>query len=449
MTYNTINEVQYQEDKKLFLDGLLAAISHLFYGRELPASMDELVALPGQEDKTGIIERILDAIPKLVDEGLWDVNACDLGADAELFLRGCAELLETVFFRENTANMHGDFSDEFLHIIKIAHARARLDFDLADSSIEEIALLAGMNERSVRNALYADGAEKLVADNTGHVATEEAVRWLSQRRNFKATRFYNSRVDSQDFSELDSSNDLLGFIVWQAKRLDITPAIFAEVTEGEWSEKEATMFLDTERGFLRDGIFLLDSPGILMNLARLLKWNPSWFVKTAMDIKAKEDAEDFLYQQRAKIEDTLNTLGLSKDFSDQPEMVDPSTLATAGSIRALIGNTPGIRRHPKDKGGNAKIDAYVAENGRAIAHEYNLKQQSLWVEAKNLNDQSFSLKPTIHPANRHSGLGKYPELAQPRRLLKFRPETVAEANEILEAVMNAAPVDNTIAQKGK
>lgn len=63
-------------------------------------------------------------------------------------------------------------------------AMARFALDSGETvSIEQIALLANMNERSVRNALRAEGDGRLESPNGEDVSHEEALRWLRSRRS--------------------------------------------------------------------------------------------------------------------------------------------------------------------------------------------------------------------------------------------------------------------------
>ena len=76
-------------------------------------------------------------------------------------------------------------------------ARARLDLDMGESlTISDIAALAGMQEKSVRNALTATGDGQLnlhicpdYASHLEFVDNDEARRWLSLRRGFVPTNF--------------------------------------------------------------------------------------------------------------------------------------------------------------------------------------------------------------------------------------------------------------------
>jgi len=183
----------------------------------------------------------------------------------------------------------------------------------------------------------------------------------------------------------------------------------------------------------------IDHPEILLEIAELLQLNPSWFVKTTMDLYAEEVIEELREEQQAEINTAMESLGLDKNFSSQPEKTVLLEYTTADNIRALIGNTAGIWNHPKYSGHNSKIDCYIAENGRAIAHEHNLKRQSLWVQSNELQYKHLDIKCTEHPSHIHGGLGKYPELNQPN-LVRFYPKNIGQVKQILDAVIDAEPV---------
>lgn len=72
-------------------------------------------------------------------------------------------------------------------VYKIAKARLNLDSGEA-LTLDEIALLADMAEKSVRNALLATAEGHLVA-HKDRVENGEARRWLLLRRSFRPTRF--------------------------------------------------------------------------------------------------------------------------------------------------------------------------------------------------------------------------------------------------------------------
>lgn len=93
---------------------------------------------------------------------------------------------------DDISDMHGphDCGRALAAIVALAAARFNLDHTRF-VSLEDIALLGDMQERSVRNALHAEGESLLVAtrDDKGELVVEksEALRWLQTRRGFKQT----------------------------------------------------------------------------------------------------------------------------------------------------------------------------------------------------------------------------------------------------------------------
>ncbi|MEY2892240.1 MAG: hypothetical protein RJA98_2148 [Pseudomonadota bacterium] len=78
-------------------------------------------------------------------------------------------------------------------------ARASLDTG-CDMTLQEIALLADMNERSVRNATTIEGTARLEVRADGRVVHAEALGWLAGRRGFKPT---DQRVMTPDLLPSD------------------------------------------------------------------------------------------------------------------------------------------------------------------------------------------------------------------------------------------------------
>lgn len=87
---------------------------------------------------------------------------------------------------------HGthDYGVAFGQAVERAMARYQLDYE-RHLTLQQIALLADVSERSVRNAIHAAGESMLVAtrDEAGELVVEkvEALRWLRGRRNFNET----------------------------------------------------------------------------------------------------------------------------------------------------------------------------------------------------------------------------------------------------------------------
>jgi len=85
---------------------------------------------------------------------------------------------------------HGHLKDMVMRV----EARMTLD-DHHPLEISELALLANMSERSVRNAVTAEGASRLVVDSNGRVNASDAVQWLQGRRGFVATTVERDDTD--------------------------------------------------------------------------------------------------------------------------------------------------------------------------------------------------------------------------------------------------------------
>lgn len=88
-------------------------------------------------------------------------------------------------------------------------ARSALDSGAA-MGVEELALLAGMNERSVRNAMGSGG--DLKAGSDGRVDNEEARRWLQGRRGFTPTQQRRFPQDKLEQPEALDAEEIPPFV---------------------------------------------------------------------------------------------------------------------------------------------------------------------------------------------------------------------------------------------
>lgn len=121
-----------------------------------------------------------------------------------------------------------------------AMSRARLALDMGEAlSMADLALLAEMEERSVRNALTATGSGKLATHvaptGTEWIDNDEARRWLSLRRGFKPTVFPSTSftLDAHPHA-LNSLYELGTYIFHRWTALDKTPE--AVLKELGWSQ---------------------------------------------------------------------------------------------------------------------------------------------------------------------------------------------------------------------
>ncbi len=90
-------------------------------------------------------------------------------------------------------------------------ANARWTFDNGDYlSVKELALLAGVDERTIRNSASSKEDNKLITKKSGGstvIENKEALRWLNTRPDFKPTQFISdTTLDSPRYFE-----DAIGF----------------------------------------------------------------------------------------------------------------------------------------------------------------------------------------------------------------------------------------------
>lgn len=98
------------------------------------------------------------------------------------------------YFEEFMGVIASDQSLEHLaHMVHLAEARANLD-EGHSLTVNELSLLADMNERSVQNATSAAGESRLMVDERGVATNAEARRWLAKRRGFKPTQIRELRA---------------------------------------------------------------------------------------------------------------------------------------------------------------------------------------------------------------------------------------------------------------
>jgi hypothetical protein len=110
-------------------------------------------------------------------------------------------------------------------LIELVEARACLEGG-QDRDVPQVALLAEMSERSVRNALSLDGpaglrskrADARDGEKRTLIENQEAKRWLAGRRGFRPTK--RSWVSETSPSELPSPSSPREFIGLIRQRID-------------------------------------------------------------------------------------------------------------------------------------------------------------------------------------------------------------------------------------
>jgi hypothetical protein len=151
---------------------------------------------PNVDVKSTAIGRMLPVWVRYAYEGVvsagYGDTAMDMHAGGSLeHLRDMLHLLraDDPYFQLCLDAAQSDLSEEvefggLEELSERVTARHNLDSGV-DLTAEQLALLANMSERSVRNAMLAGG--DLKASANGYVANTEASRWLQGRRGFVAT----------------------------------------------------------------------------------------------------------------------------------------------------------------------------------------------------------------------------------------------------------------------
>lgn len=89
-------------------------------------------------------------------------------------------------FMEGWSKQHQNSKYDFLY--QLAYSRFQLDED-GDLDIKNLALLAGVDERTIRNAASAGTFEIKKSGSSTFISNAEARRWLNNRPDFKPTQY--------------------------------------------------------------------------------------------------------------------------------------------------------------------------------------------------------------------------------------------------------------------
>ena len=144
-------------------------------------------------------------------------------------------------FEDSVVGIDAANSNALKRMVELALARFNLDHS-STVSLQNIAVLSGLNERSVRNAMYADGNSMLAAvrnsDGELVVNSQEALNWLKGRRNFKETVQIGTK---RQLPSALAANEIMPFLnaqfneFYQVSNLEIPgrPDLFPKQSEVE------------------------------------------------------------------------------------------------------------------------------------------------------------------------------------------------------------------------
>jgi len=169
----------------------------------------------------------------------------------------------------------------------LKRVQARLSLDSGQPvSVEELAALAEMSDRSVRNALSAEGGARLQADDSGRVSNEEALRWLAGRRNFKPTQRRVMPDQLATMTDMLFAAEIPRFVETRLHQLSATwgdyHAQFHGVPNPLAHEAARRSGLVPARIEAAVTLPLTIKPEECLPLARVLEVEPAWFTYQVM-----------------------------------------------------------------------------------------------------------------------------------------------------------------------
>lgn len=207
------------------------------------------------------------------------------------FLDGMGEFYS---FVQGTISLIEDSKFKFLY--DLTSARATLD-NGDHLSIKELALLAGVDERTVRNAASSKESNKLGTKKSGGttiIENKEAKRWLSNRPDFKPTEYIeDTTLDTPRYFENEAGFGR--FITYRREELGLAVEDLADSIN-----IDAEIITDLEKGI--DRLFINQ----VSQLAVILNEDPAVFVKNYMrifHIQELADIQDYEYRLGSNIDD--------------------------------------------------------------------------------------------------------------------------------------------------
>lgn len=185
-------------------------------------------------------------------------------------------------------------------MMELCDARHRLDFENS-ICVSDIAILANMNEKSVRNALRAEGEHKLQSLDGENVESEEAKRWLKSRKTgFRETTFVNFDTDSRP--------ETLGY-------MEIAPFIRSRLDklyDHKWRWDKESESIGQSFGYTLDQIWSIANNiekfpiKDTRKIAKMIKVDPVWFTEQVFTAFFPEQMEMILYKDEIQFESVIN-----------------------------------------------------------------------------------------------------------------------------------------------
>ena len=249
---------------------------------------------------------VMDALFEYAINGRWDERNywIDLVTDTQAFLTGLSR-----FDLMGEGFGYGDWVpalEQCIKVLNIAEARQLLD-DVEETSdggvrdrlltFGQVALLANMDEKSVRNAANPKSKDPLktfIDGSRTYVQASDARDWLSRRRGFKPTESFDSKADDRDLAKVgfSSAADFSDFIRLHCARLNQSHATLVAAMGNP-------LFSTTQLEQLEQGQFCFDLT-VFAQLASALELNVETFLRASHKL--------YLKLENSRFEDELQQL---------------------------------------------------------------------------------------------------------------------------------------------
>ena len=196
------------------------------------------------------------------------------------FVANAEDFIESVRAAEHVSinNHYGSGNGVCVHIYELGFARWCLDHN-GSVNLKQLALLAGLDEGTVRNAASKSGDKKLRTSKTlegrTYVDSEVAYAWLSSKRGFVPTVWHepDEESDPSDFSDVAG---FIRFIRWKRKSQKLSVGDAAKATH-------IPLFSEERWAAIENG---LETPAVtdFGGIAGALKVSEPWLTDKLMAI---------------------------------------------------------------------------------------------------------------------------------------------------------------------
>lgn len=181
------------------------------------------------------------------------------------------------FFQDCLDSANADVPIEEGHLKDLVErVQARVELHRGRSlNLRQLAVLANMNERSVKNAVTADGVHKLTLNEKGEVDAEQAAQWLQNRRGYVKPEYKKARK-AAELPESLTAYELPHFLSSRVYQLLDAAPLRRQVDVAE----EADMLVDRLDEICRPPLSL--NPTEIPGLARALALDEQWLTRQVM-----------------------------------------------------------------------------------------------------------------------------------------------------------------------